>query len=974
MMDQKKLELWLDQAERIRWFLKENIWTPVAVPSVEFAVSDEPVPFEERLSLSYKPIRVGETWSKTLFECGWFHVTCPLPEGEDLYLSFDADGEGCVFGADGTPVRGLTNKTSEFARSLGEPGKRHVPLEEVTHGGRVDAWIETGHNDLFNHTYSGTLVLCEVVRCNKKLRKLYYDLRFLVDLCVHRDLKDPQKYSVLYAVARACRHVHKNMTDEDIAAAEAELAPELTRKGAEHRFLELYAIGHSHLDLAWLWPLRETKRKAARTFATALRNLERYPFYIYGASQPQQFAWVKEAHPKLYAQIKEAVKGGRFELQGGMWVEPDTNVTGGESLIRQFLYGKKFWREEFGKDTDILWLPDVFGFSGNLPQIMRICGVDKMLTIKISWNTRNKFPYHSFIWQGIDGSEVLVHMPPEGTYSSSAAPHALLEAQEKYCEKGLIDKAMLLYGIGDGGGGPGDTHLEFIAREADVYGLPRVKNATGAEFFAALERDADKLAVYRGEMYLEKHQGTYTSQAKNKYHNRRIEAMLSETEFLCACAAQKGAAYPQEELEEIWKEVLLYQFHDILPGSSIRRVYDESVARYCVLEERLTSLSARAAASLGGAPCAVNATSFEREEYVKHGGKWYAVSAQPYSAAELGAEAKAAPPSAAADGLENEFVRVRFGENGEVLSLYDKTLGTETLQKPSNLLRVYNDVWDAWDFSPEYAMTEGEAFRLRSTEPFTDGPVAGVRQVYVYGDSVLTQEVTLTAGSRIVAFRTHADWHESEKMLRVVFYPAVFTDTVQCDIQFGSVTRRTTANNSIEDAQYEICAHKWVDVSEADRGLALLNDCKYGYGAKNGVLSVNLLRSQNGPCVGQDKGEHDFSYALYPHAEHCDRSDVRKQAYLFNRPLRIMPCGAFGSFAGTGDERIVIETIKRAEDGNGVVLRLYNDSAVPRKTELRLGFPARKILEADALENVREEIGRKEIAFRPFEIKTILVR
>lgn len=579
---------------------------------------------------------------------------------------------------------------------------------------------------------------------------------------------------------------------------------------------------------------------------------------------------------------------------------------------------------------NVLWLPDVFGFSGALPQIMRGCGCHNFLTIKLSWNMVNQFLYHSFRWQGIDGSEVLVHMPPEGTYNSSGSPKALRKAQENYAQRGLSQNAMMLYGIGDGGGGPGREHLEYLKREKDLCGVPPVVNAHGTQFFAELQKEAEKFPVYRGELYLERHQGTYTSQAKNKYFNRRMENALAQYEF----AQVLTDTDEKEATEALWKEVLLYQFHDILPGSSIKRVYDESEARYAAMLAETEEAFRRLLTQKSGTLCAVNATSFGVQSYVKHNGEWYAADAAPWSVSALQKATCEFDVYATENTIGNALVEAEFDANGAVVRLTDKKTGRQSLSAPSGMFRLYHDTGNAWDFYPGYVNTVPETFRLVSVRAFCDGARAGIVQEFAGGRSKITQTVSVLQNSPLVRCDVTVDWNESQKMLRTDFYPAVAADEVTCDIQWGNIKRSTRENGSIECAQFEICAHKWVDVSETEFGFALINDGKYGYRCKNGCVSVDLLRSENYPCVGQDKGMQTFSYALYAHTGDLLHSDVAARAYHFNRPLQIVTAAPCKSFVASSDPHVVAETVKPAEDGKGVIVRLYNDSPYRATTQI----------------------------------------
>lgn len=518
--------------------------------------------------------------------------------------------------------------------------------------------------------------------------------------------------------------------------------------------------------------------------------MEKYPDYKFGISQPQQLQWLKEEYPALYEKVKEKIARKRIEPQGAMWVEADTNISGGEALVRQLFYGKKFFREEFGYDIKELWLPDVFGYSGALPQILKKAGVDYFLTIKLSWNEHNVFPHHTFIWEGIDGSQVLAHMPPEGTYNSYGAPESVIKATRNYQERGRVDLAMLLFGIGDGGGGPSTDHLERMERMKNLLGVAPTRQAFAKDLFAELEQQRSKLYRHRGELYLEKHQGTYTSQAHNKKFNRQMEYALMDTEFVGVLAGIQGVDYPGEELESIWKEVLLYQFHDILPGSSIRRVYTESEERYAYLLERTNAIKRGFLASLQeDGPAVLNTTSFERTELVTTENGVYEVTAKPYGITKLCDKVTEFDVSCDENTLENARLKVSFNEDGSLRSVYDKTAARETVFDGANSLVIFQDMADAWDIDMDYRKGEAQSLKLQSAATTLE-PGAAVRtNVYTYQDSTLTQRVILRHNSGVVEFDTDVDWQETHKMLRAEFDMAVFSNQVSCDIQFGYLER-----------------------------------------------------------------------------------------------------------------------------------------------------------------------------------------
>jgi alpha-mannosidase len=667
-----------------------------------------------------------------------------------------------------------------------------------------------------------------------------------------------------------------------------------------------------------------------------------------------------------------------------MWVEADTNLPSGESLLRQILYGKAFFSREFGVEMRICWLPDVFGYNANLPQILRKTGLEYFMTIKLSWNEHNDFPHRSFNWVGIDGSTVLVHMAPEGDYNSGGTPLCVQRAVSRYPEQDKAGEALLVYGVGDGGGGPGEVHIELVARQGGLAGLPRVGFGKAADFFDRLAAKAGDLPSYRGELYLEKHQGTYTTQGRSKAANRRMEALLHEVEFLATRAWLGGAAYPAALLERVWKEVLLYQFHDILPGSSIGRVYAESLSRYAELEAELGAERERLLAlEPAGRPALVNASPFPRVEYQSLGDTWHRARAEAYASAPFESVAQ---PFGLAFGeeengggwIENEALRAHFTRDGWLDSLVDKRNGAESSGGFLNRLVVYSDPWkffNAWDIDWRYPRMRKLVLKARKTETFIDGPRVLRRTSYRHGRSLIVQEAILVAGRDILEFDTVCDWHEIFRMLRADFRPAVFSDRVTCDIQFGSFERSTRGDSPEERAQFEICAHKWVDLSEGGRGLSLINDCKYGHRVKEGLISLGLLRSPVFPDPKADRGNHRFRYALYPHEGAALESAVVERAWIFNAPALVAAAGIgelpFARCHATG---IVVETVKKAEEGELVVLRLVERAGRARTTALELSFPWREAYEADMLERITGPADLSALAFTPFEVKTLLVR
>jgi alpha-mannosidase len=987
--------------------IEKCIYKKVAPLTVTAYVTKEPVSFSERMSGQRLEVQPGDKWGE-LWDCAWFRFQGGVPqfaEGSKVVLLLDVNGELCLVDEEGTPTQGLTNVNSEFDLSLGLPGKRVAHITSSASGEEViDLWADAGNNDLFGRYRSGKLKEADIAVCGEETRQLYYDYEVLLDLVEHMGDQSARRARILQALY----DVHlllKRMSDENVAKARAILAPLLSKLGGDPT-LSATAIGHAHIDLAWLWPIRETYRKGARTFATALRMMEQYPDYVFGASQPQLYEWIKDQHPKLYEQVKQRIAEGRWEVQGAMWVEPDSNIAGGEALVRQILYGKRFFRREFGLDMKMLWVPDIFGYSASLPQLLQQSGVDYVMTQKLSWNVHNDHPHHTFFWEGLDGSRVLTHLPPEDTYNGPALPRSILKAERDYLDKNVSDHCLVLFGIGDGGGGPGEEHLERLSRERNLQGLIPVKQEPALNFFEKLSRNKDRYKTWKGELYLEKHQGTLTSQARNKRYNRKLEKALRELEFASALLYAQGNEYPSEELEIIWKEVLLYQFHDILPGSSIQRVFDESLARYEILLTRVNELIQQAYQDLAaviptkgnrGQAVVFNSLPWERSEWMRIQDQWVlaTVPSMGYQVVDTSAATSIASSGlTATDGvLENELVRVTFGDNGSIQSIVDKTLGREVLVAggSANVLSIYADNGDAWDFPEDYAGSKPDRMMLSESAAYVDGPQAVVKQIYRCGKSVLTQQIILTEGGKRIDFETDVDWQEDGKMLRASFPVNVYAEQVNCEIQFGHLKRQTHRNTLWDYAKDEICAHQWIDLSQPDFGVALLNDCKYGYSVNRNVMDINLLRSPSYPDPACDRARHRFVYSILPHEGDYIQAEVFKEGYELNSPLTSVISSAgstANNVAGVWPERysafeieganVMIEAVKKAEDEEAVLVRLYETAGTNAAIQLSINLPHQGAALADLMENPLESLngegGEYKLSFTPFEIKSVLVR
>lgn len=1006
--------------------LREAIYEPIAELEVTAWVTSEPVSYEERMSGTKVTLTQGEKWGD-LWDCAWFRFAGRLREGErhqNAVLLLDVSGELCLVDHEGSPIQGLTTINSEFDFSLGLPGKRVVQLQEMSvNGQEVEVWAEAGNNDLFGKYRGGTLKEAVIAYCREDIRDLYYDTEVLLETAeqLHEGSARKEKiFQTLYDISLKLTE----FSEDHVQQTKKRLNEQLSMKGGDP-VLTLSAVGHAHIDLAWLWPIRETIRKGARTFSTVLRMMERYPDYVFGASQPQLYDWMKQHYPKLYDQIKERIREGRWEPQGAMWVESDTNVPGGESLVRQILYGKRYFQQEFGLEMKSLWMPDVFGYSASLPQLLKKSGVDYMMTQKLSWSEYNRHPHHSFLWEGIDGSAVLTHMPPEDTYNSPAAPRSIVKAEREYLDKNVSSHALMLFGIGDGGGGPGEEHLERLKREKNLLGLSPVIQEPSWKFFERLNEERERFQTWRGELYLEKHQGTLTSQARSKRYNRKMEKALRELEFASVLVTdQIGKSYPSETLETTWKEVLLYQFHDILPGSSIKRVYDESLLRYeelleqteKMISETYSHLADQISSSVGTSSASsiviFNSLPWERQEWLHTNGRWrkiqvpsmgYTVIADHVgqdAMDEIASSTEVVPGmrdsgfqvSADERVVENDTFIVRFDRNGAIISIRDKAEAREVIPQgyPGNALRVYHDEGDAWDFSHDYSAHTGMPLTLHNIHELRDGPKVGLIFEYNYGESALIQTVVLTEGSRRIDFETTVDWREHGKMLRTSFPLNIRTDQVHCEIQFGSLTRPTHRNTMWDFAKDEICAHQWIDLSEPDYGVALLNDCKYGHRAIDNVLDLNLLRSSSYPDPEADRAEHKFTYSLYPHQGNHVQAEVYRRGNELNIPLRTVSLSSVSAkkngklpyskaFLQPDHPHIMVESVKKAEEGDDIIVRLFETSGTHASTALHLGFQVAEAWMTDLMENMIstvpiEEASEIALSFTPFEIITIRLR
>ncbi len=899
--------------------------------------------------------------------------------------------------------------------------------------------------------YTGTLhtqfdLILQMLQIDPLIEKLYYDLLVPLEAFPRMGEEDRNRMQLTQVLDEAVnlldlRIPYSEDFYESVRRADAYLQKALYTDLAGWDEVKATCIGHTHIDVAWWWTVDQTKEKAARSFSTVLKLMDEYPDYHFMSSQPQLYEFVKERYPRLYEQIKARVKEGRWEPEGGMWLEADTNLTSGESLVRQFLYGKRFFREEFGVDSKILWLPDAFGYSGALPQIMKKCGVDYFMTTKLSWNQLDQMPYDTFLWKGIDGSEVFTHMittlgvgqdPSDffTTYNGMLHPDAIMGGWERYQNKDINNDILIAYGYGDGGGGPTREMLETSKRmETGIRGIPKVRQESAGVYFEELServKEDPRLPAWEGELYFEYHRGTYTSMARNKRSNRKSEFLMMDLELFSVLGALSGVPVEKERLDALWKKILLNQFHDILPGTAIHEVYEKTKEEYDwigreaggMLRERMQALAGSGAyvtlfntlGFLRGDPVRLQgldrrAAALTDEEGTVLPLQWIGDEAvafvpdlpskgwrsyQVVRGPEETAPAQNTPFTLKGNQLETPFYRITFDQTGCFASLYDKENDREVLQakEKGNLFRMYEDKpanYDNWDIDVYYTEKSWDVTDLTRMEWIALGPVCAVLELERHiSRSLIRQKIYFYADSRRIDFETYVDWKEHQHLLKVLFPVDVHTDEASFDIQFGNVTRKVHTNTSWDRARFESCAQKWIDLSEGHYGVSLLNDCKYGHSVRDSVIGLTLIKSGTVPNPVADQEEHFFTYALYPHAGSLHSCDTIRQGYCLNAPVLVQKESArmaADSFMKVDQKNVIAETVKPAEDGDGVILRLYECENAQTAAEVTfgMGLTLQSLQECSLLEEpLGEPLEHEENGFtfriRPFEIRTFRVR
>ncbi|WNQ10518.1 alpha-mannosidase [Paenibacillus aurantius] len=876
-----------------------------------------------------------------------------------------------------------------------------------------------------------------LVRVNRPLQSLMYSVTVLAESLAplpEGDLLRTRLVRAIHEVMDAMYTERNRWTDGEWVSGLEQALAEKVREAAPEEAREgfLHMVGQSHIDIAWLWPVRETVRKSSRTFSTVCTLMDEYPEFRYSQSQPQLYAFVKEHYPELYERIKERIAEGRWELVGGMWVEPDLNLPSGESLVRQLVLGQGFYQEEFGKRSAIEWLPDTFGYCASLPQILQLAGMPYFMTTKLNWNDTNPFPYDLFDWVGIDGTSVIAYL--NHGVNEHTRPKDVDEHWKSYKQKDRHPEQMLLYGHGDGGGGVTNEMVEFAERSAWMTGQPVSRFSTAEAFFGEMAERRPTLPKWYGDLYLELHRGTYTTHAAAKRSNRKAEVLYREAEVWGQFADPNGRKAKQE-LEPGWKLMLLNQFHDIIPGTSIPEVYVTSREEYkkvfAIGEESLTgslkALAAKVTTEGEGIPYVVfNSLGWDRGEVVTIEGSFGLEYPAVFDAegnrleadvqrTENGETLSVYVPSLPAFGYTTLWIRpaqvestvsaedkkeafpevwetehyvLEFNPVGEITRWFDKTLQREWL-KPgdkANELQFFHDrptYWDAWDIDPRFESQRAGGVELLSREVVLRGKTRDVlRFQWKLNDSVISQDVILYRHQRRVDFMTKVQWAESHKLLKAAFPADLIAGKATYEIPFGALERPTHNNTSWEQAQFEVCGHRWADVSEGGSGLSLLNDCKYGYDIKDRTIRLSLLRAPKWPDEHADQGEHEFTYSVLPHEGDWRQGQVVRRAMELNHPVTAVQADGHAStlpaeqsLIGFRSEYVILDTVKASEDGQGTVLRFYESSGARETVQVQWPDAAVQAslvnLLEDELEPLATREGTLELTFRPYEIKTV---
>ncbi len=915
---------------------------------------------------------------------------------------WDGTNPQCLVFLNGKAVQGMDINHTELELSFGT----EYNMQLYMYGGMEEAAF---------------FFMPSLVVADSRLVKLYYDMQVPYECLPCLNERSEEAVAIVRTLDCACNLLDLRVpySEEFYASAEQTLyflEEEFYRKKCEKNGTVVSCIGHTHIDVAWMWTLAQTEEKVQRSFATVLKLMDEYPEYKFMSSQPQLYKYLKQFEPELYEKVKERVKEGRWEAEGAMWLEADCNLISGESLVRQIMFGKRFFQEEFGVESKILWLPDVFGYSAALPQILKKSGVDKFVTSKISWNETNQMPYDVFLWEGMDGTEIFTAFMTAQAYSydsigncttyvSDITPAQVMGSRKRFQQKEYTNHTFLTFGFGDGGGGPTRKMLEYHERlKQGIPGMPRTVIEQPSTYFAKLEqefyasaKELRRIPKWVGELYLEFHRGTYTSMAKNKRNNRKSELLFQTAEQVSAVTQLLlGKEYPQKELNDSWETILLNQFHDIIPGSSIEEVYAVSDIQYAHVAEVGQNIVRSACETIAchidknAGTVIYNPNSFTVSGAVEVDGICSYVEAVPAMGWRTVKtfEKESNLLLVTEKKIDTPFYVIEFDENMNMASIYDKENGREIIKagECANVLEAFEDLpydYDNWELSPYYKQKKYEVNDVASVEVFHNGERAGLKIARRFLSSFIMQTVSVYEHSRRIDVENEIDWKESHIVLKAAFPFDIHAGKAVYETQFGYLERPNHSNTSWDAAKFEVCAHKYADISEDDYGVALLNDCKYGYNAEGSTLKLTLLKCGTYPNKNADKERHHFTYSILPHAGNHKQGGVIQEAYFLNRPLVAFAAKGDGilpesySLVSCNCSNIITETVKKAEESNRLVVRAYDAYDRKSKAEFTFGFEVKKAYLCDLMENIITELeitdGRKVLLpVSNFEIVTLM--
>ncbi len=1002
-----------------------------AVDKLTMAGPTDRIDYNQAIKLKYKPVKLGQPLGP-LWSTFWFHVNATVPAGwagKRIDLLWNSLSEATLW-RDGKPQQGLNFPYGERPDAVltekAKAGEKFSFYVEMACNTSYGVWLE----DKSPHAPPFSLERCEIALFEPIAWEIYLDFVVLQELeaeLAADSAASDMAYAgtLLFELNRFANEYDLN--DKSTWGRAQKILKDLYKNHNATTVHHAYAVGHGHLDTAWLWPIAETYRKLLRTWTNQLDIMQAYKDYKFACSAAFHYQSMKDRYPEIYKKAKEKIRSGQWFPVGGTWIEPDCNMPSGESLARQFLYGQRFFEKEFGKRCREFFNPDVFGYSGQLPQIMKLSGIDYFITCKLHENELNKPAYHTFLWQGIDGSEILTHFPPLRFFTVPITVADMRGVLKRFRDHDRTSASLILYGHGDGGGGPTKEMVERLRRYRDLQALPKTVMSGPEEFFSAIAPDQTTLPKHIGEIYFEYHRGTYTSQSWIKKANRQAEFLLHDVEFLCAVAHRTRAFhYPQPEIEALWKTLLLNQMHDILPGSSIKPVYEDAHKDFAEIQSRGRKLKEAALVALIGEKPAnksalvpINTIAFERHGVCKTPeGKLVFIRAQSYGPGEVlesedlsnavsDRSLASICPTITDNGkkiiLENAHLRAEFAHSGDLISLLEKSIKRESLSAHGNRLQIFDDkpaVYDAWqlelyhletmrDCPPAHKysiVAQPAAVRRSHSSPRYNGKKEVQESLRVEvkfernigAASSMIQTVRLDAASRHLEFHCRVNWQEKHKVLKVLFPVDVKNMNATYDIQFGALERPTHFNTPFDLAKFEVCAHRWADLSEHGFGVALLSDCKYGFSTFANDMRITLLRAPKQPDDTADIGEHEFSYAVMPHIGSWQEAGVVAEAYRFNTPVAWAKSSvplAVRSFFIMNDNNLVLDTIKKAEDSDALILRLYECHGARGVAKLKVNLPFSGAVFCNILEDEYKTvkmIGQDLlIPYEPFQIISI---